>query len=112
MINAAENNDLINKAARDVITLARSMLIVKFRFLDMALSRLATVPSDEATLATDGVRLIYGPKHVLRSFKSDHDKPARDYLHVLLHCVFSHMFIGALMEPELWSSKTSNVSAD
>ena len=102
MINAAENNDLINKAARDVITLARSMLIVKFRFLDMALSRLATVPSDEATLATDGVRLIYGPKHVLRSFKSDHDKPARDYLHVLLHCVFSHMFIGALMEPELW----------
>ena len=102
MTNGTVNNDIINKAAKDVMTLARSMLIIKFRFLDIALSRLEPFPSDAATLATDGVKLIYGPKHVLRSFKSDHEKPARDYLHVLLHCIFSHTFTGDLADPELW----------
>ena len=102
MTDNTENNNLISKAANDVMTLARSMLIVRFRFLDIALSRLEAVPLDGATLSTDGTRLIYGPKHVLRSFKSDHEKPARDYLHVLLHCIFSHMFIGNLTDPDLW----------
>ncbi len=102
MTDNTENNNLISKAASDIMTLARSMLIVRFRFLDIALSRLEPVPSDGATLATDGIRLIYGPKHVLRSFKSDHEKPARDYLHVLLHCIFSHMFIGTLTDSDLW----------
>ena len=102
MTDNTENNNLISKAANDVMTLARSMLIVRFRFLDIALSRLESVPLDGATLSTDGTRLIYGPKHVLRSFKSDHEKPARDYLHVLLHCIFSHMFIGNLTDPDLW----------
>ena len=76
MTDITENNNLINKAANDVMTLARSMLIVRFRFLDIALSRLEPVPLDDATLATDGIRLIYGPKHVLRSFQTDHEKPA------------------------------------
>jgi predicted metal-dependent peptidase len=78
------------------------MLIIRFRFLDIALSRLEPVLLDGATLATDGARLIYGPKHILRCFKSDHDKPARDYLHVLLHCIFSHMFTGDLQDSDLW----------
>ena len=102
MTDGTDNNNIIHKAANDVMTLARSMLIIKFRFLDIALSRLEPVPLDSATLATDGARLIYGPKHVLRSFKSDHEKPARDYLHVLLHCIFSHMFTGNLADPDLW----------
>ena len=102
MSDGMGNNNLINNAAKDVMTLARSMLIIRFRFLDIALSRLEPVPLDGATLATDGVRLIYGPKHVLRSFRSDHEKPARDYLHVLLHCIFSHMFTGTLTYPDLW----------
>lgn len=102
MSDGTGNNNLINNAAKDVMTLARSMLIIRFRFLDIALSRLEPVPLDGATLATDGVRLIYGPKHVLRSFRNDHEKPARDYLHVLLHCIFSHMFTGTLTYPDLW----------
>ena len=73
MTDGTGNRNLINNAAKDVMTLARSMLIIRFRFLDIALSRLEPVPVDGMTLATDGVRLIYGPKHVLRSFRSDHE---------------------------------------
>ena len=93
---------MIDKAARDVLTLARNTLIVKFRFLDTALSRLDPTPSDGATLSTDGVRLRYGPKHVLMCFKNDRDKPAQDYLHAVLHCIFSHMFIGEGVDRRLW----------
>lgn len=102
MNNNTDIDKLINKAAVDVLMLARNTLIVNLRFMDAALSRLEFVPDDNATLATDGVRLTYGPKHVLRCFRSDHDKPARDYLHVILHCIFSHMFIETLVDRELW----------
>lgn len=103
MNNKTDTENLIEKAALDVITLARSMLIVKYRFLDVALNRLALVPSEEATLATDGVRLTYGPRHILRSFRSDRDKPAQEYLHAVLHCIYSHMFIGDNINQTLWT---------
>ena len=97
------NNDiLINKAAHDILTLARSLLIVRLRFLDIAIDRLELVPADGRTYATDGTRILYGPRHVVRSYKSENERPARDYLHMILHCVYSHMFIGSLEEPELW----------
>ena len=97
------NNDiLINKAAHDILTLARSLLIVRLRFLDIAIGRLELVPADGRTYATDGTRILYGPRHVVRSYKSENERPARDYLHMILHCVYSHMFVGSLEEPELW----------
>lgn len=101
-MNKNANDELINKAARDVLILARNTLIVKFRFLDIALGRLEPVPSDEETLATDGSRFTYGPRHVLRCFRSERDKPAHDYLHVILHCIFSHMFVGSTIDRKLW----------
>lgn len=102
MTNNNENDNLIRKAAMDVLTLARSILIVKFRFLDIAMGRLELVEDEDAGLATDGARLIYGPVHVLRSFRSDQEKPAHDYLHVMLHCIFSHMFVGTIADRQLW----------
>lgn len=102
MTDKNENNNLINKAARDILTLARSLLIVRLRFLDIAIGRLELIPADGKTLSTDGVRIIYGPKHVVRSYKSENERPARDYLHMVLHCIFSHMFVGNLESPELW----------
>ena len=101
--NTVSQDDLIAKAAQDELTLARNTLMVKLRFLDIALSRLEMVPSDDATLATDGVRLKYGPRHVLMCFRNDRDKPAQEYLHVVLHCIFSHMFIGPDVDRRLWN---------
>ena len=106
------NNDnelLISRAAQDVMTLARNTLIVNLRFLDIAISRLELEPSGEmpqakvVTLATDGVRIIYEPRHVLRTFRDDHDQSVRDYLHMIMHCLFSHMFVGTLVDRRLWN---------
>ena len=102
MIEKSDNNNLINKAARDILTLARSLLIVRLRFLDIAIGRLKLIPADGKTYATDGNCIIYGPGHVVRSFRDENEKPARDYLHMVLHCIYSHMFVGSLESPELW----------
>ena len=64
----SQNNDiesLINKAANDVMLFSRSNLIVNLRFLDIAIGRLQLVRSENATMGTDGIHLIYGPRHIL-----------------------------------------------
>ena len=100
---SSENDKLISKAALDVMTLARNTLIVNLRFFDIAISRLELTEDRNGTLSTDGNRIAYGPKYVLKNFRDEHERPARDYLHVILHCIFSHMFVGTLVETELWS---------
>lgn len=101
----SQNNDiesLINKAANDVMLFSRSNLIVNLRFLDIAIGRLQLVRSGNATMGTDGIHLVYGPRHILRSFKIETTRPARDYLHTVIHCIYSHMFVGAQADRRLW----------
>lgn len=89
--------------AREVITLSRNQLIVKLRFLDAAISRLTLNEMTECpTYATDGKYLAYNPIYVLRSYKRDRAESTRDYLHVLMHCIFRHMFIHTLVYREVW----------
>lgn len=102
MTDKNDNNNLISKAAHDILTLARSLLIVRLRFLDIAIGRLELTPADGGTFATNGTRIVYNPKHVVISYKKENEKPARDYLHMVLHCIYSHMFTGGLESPELW----------
>lgn len=98
-----ERKNKIEKAARDVLRLSRNTLIVNLRFLDVAISRLDLIHVDELTLATDGVHFGYGSKYVLKRFKDEPEQTARDYLHVVLHCVFSHMFVNTLIDKDLWN---------
>lgn len=89
--------------AREIMRLARSTLLIHMRFMESALVRLAH--GDEtvtAEMATDGRFLYYNSLHVCRSFKRESSLPARDYMHLTLHCVFRHMFIGKGVNTDLW----------
>jgi len=97
--NTAARTDTL---AQDVLTLARNTLLVNLRFLDAALSQFSPEPNAEFTLATDGQVLYYTPLHILRSYRAEHALPARDYLHLVLHCVFRHMFLHKQMDHALW----------
>lgn len=44
-----------------------------------------------APMATDGVRLFYSPERVIADFRKDRDAPARQLLHVTLHCLLGHL---------------------
>ncbi len=89
--------------AREIMRLARNTLLIYMRFMESALVSLAE--GDEtvtAETATDGRFIYYNSLHVCRSFKRESTLPARDYLHLTLHCVFRHMFVGKGLNTDLW----------
>ncbi len=98
-----EKTKRASEIAKDVLNYARNSLLVNMRFLDSALSRLGLFPADtEIPLGTDGKNLIYQPMHVLRRFKTGKTVMTRDYLHVVMHCIFRHMFINSLVNRAAW----------
>ena len=81
------------KLAEEVLILSRNTLLVNLRFLDAALSQFEMKPVDESSMLTDGHFLLYNPKHVLSNFRHQKETVVRDYLHIVMHCVYRHMFM-------------------
>ena len=102
MVNNQGKQNRINKSARDVLTLSRNTMIVNLRFLDMAMSMLEWMQLDSGTYMTNGEQFGYNPRYVLKSFLEENERPTRDYLHIVLHCIFSHMFVNTLIDKDLW----------
>jgi predicted metal-dependent peptidase len=88
--------------SRDVLQLSRNILLVNLRFLDVAFSQLKPIPILETTMFTDGKHLGYGPRFVLKRYISEKEAVVRDYLHVLLHCIYRHMYIHTLINQPCW----------
>ena len=97
-----EKQEKRSKLALDVLNLSRNTLIVNLRFLDMALSRFTYHEIPENTLLTDGEYLLYNPMHILQNYKLAKEIPVRDYLHVVMHCVFRHMFMDPTLNRVYW----------
>lgn len=91
-----------NRLAHDILLLSRDTLLVNLRFLDVALSQFELYPIEESTLLTDGKHILYHPKHVLESYKIAKEIPTRDYLHIVMHCVFKHMYMDSTLNRPYW----------
>ncbi len=94
--------------AKEILTLSRNTLMVNFRFLDAALNYLEFLPVNrDVSLMTDGEILAFGARYVLTTFKNQKEAPTRNYLHMILHCIYRHMFSqGAEMDRSLWDLAT------
>ena len=90
------------KLAEEVLILSRNTLLVNLRFLDAALSQFEMKPVGESSMLTDGHFLLYNPKHVLSNFKHQKETVVRDYLHIVMHCVYRHMFMDPTLNRPLW----------
>ena len=91
-----------DKLARDVLILSHNTLLVNLRFLDASLSQFEYYPRENTTLLTEGKHIIYDPVHVLKCYKSEKEISVRDYLHIVLHCVFRHMLMDPSMNRPYW----------
>lgn len=91
-----------DKLANEILNLSRNKLLVNLRFMDVALSYHKRI-AYEGSLATDGRTLLYDPGFVLRTYKDSQEEMVRMYLHMILHCVFQHPFIGFSVDERLWS---------
>lgn len=86
-----------------ILGYTRNEIYLELRFLDIALSGL--VPRADgavSTFATDGTYLNFSTEQVLRVFRQNPFFLNRLYLHTVLHCLFSHLWIGGNRTPALW----------
>ena len=88
--------------AGEILRLSRNMLLVNLRFLDAALNQLEPRPVTVSSVLTDGKRLYYRPEWVLRTFQTAKEIPVRDHLHVVMHCIFRHMYMSPTIDREYW----------
>lgn len=95
-------NQEAEKLANEILNISRNKLLVNLRFMDVALSYHKRV-AYEGELATDGKTLYYDPGFILRLYKNSQEEMVRMYLHMILHCVFQHPFIGISVDERLWS---------
>ncbi len=94
------------KLALDVVDECRVQLMLKFRFLDLALWRMPCEPfaaDMRYPLASDGSKLYLKPERVLARFSESFEESVRDCLHLILHCVFRHPFDEHHTNKEAWS---------
>ncbi|MDR0676951.1 MAG: hypothetical protein LBF97_07955, partial [Elusimicrobiota bacterium] len=89
--------------AKDILKLSRNTLLINLRFLELAFMNLIPRPDIVATqLATDGLYLFYNFAYICRSFQKSPALPARDFLHVVLHCLFRHLFVSPRINQSFW----------
>ncbi len=89
--------------AYKVLRLVHDELYVELRFMGAALSELTPAPDKRlTTAATDGRTFFFSTEQLLRVFCQNPAYLNRLYLHTVLHCIFSHLWISGKREPFLW----------
>lgn len=97
-------NDRINGLAAEVLDVARNRLLVSLRCLDIALGIQGRRIYD-GSIAAGSDAIYYSPVHVLRTYRESPEEMTRVYLHIVLHSVFMHPFLGgraSLGDREKW----------
>ncbi len=98
-----KNLDFI-EIGKDILVGARNELYLNMRFLDVALSSLALIPDGQIRgTGTDGSRLYFQPDAVAVLFRKGREAINHQYLHSVMHCLFSHIWIKKDRDVEYWN---------
>ena len=91
--------------ALEIVDESRVQLMLKFRFLDLALWRMPAEPvhvQGRYWLATDAQKIYFEPYSALMRFEQGFDEAVRDYLHLVMHCIFRHPFDETHARHDAW----------
>lgn len=83
---------------------ARNELYLSMRFLDMALSQLTyELNLQTFFVGTDGRKMHFNPRFVAERFEYNKVLVNRAYLHMILHCIFRHLYQTEDRDEEAWN---------
>ena len=88
--------------AYEILMLSKNNLLVDLRFMDKALDQFIYVPGSTDTVATDGSCFFYDPSYILAAYMEGKENIVRDNLHIVMHCVFRHMYGITGVNRRLW----------
>lgn len=101
-----KRRDEEDRLGADIIDECRTQLMLKFRFLDLALWRMGLFPmrvDARYPLSTDGNKVHFDSVRIIGRFQESFDEVVRDYLHMVMHCIFRHPFNEENGNREAWS---------
>ncbi|MGN0154849.1 MAG: VWA-like domain-containing protein [Lachnospiraceae bacterium] len=103
MDNEMTKNKQMEQYAGKLMQLARDTITVRFRFFDNALTKMKPEAKPGiGGFATDGEHIYYDPAALLLTYMEEPNIAVRAYLHILMHCIFSHSFQYEKKNPEYW----------
>lgn len=89
--------------AEEILSLIHSELYLELRFMDVALSALSWQPEESIeTFGTDGAKMYYSVDRLLQVYPRNPRFLDRLYLHSVLHCIFSHLWLCGSRERHQW----------
>lgn len=100
---ASGNEDIgLSALAYGILEHAKESMLVDFRFLEPAFSRIRVREHPGSLFAVDGATLFFDAGSVVRSFAEEPQRIVRDYMHMVLHCLFRHPFSGPSFSAVHW----------
>lgn len=83
----------LEQIGREILGICRDELYFSMRFLDVALSSFVYVmDASVSPFGTDGYHMYFHPGELGGLYRENRILANRGYLHMVLHCVFRHMF--------------------
>ncbi|MEE0781494.1 MAG: VWA-like domain-containing protein [Sellimonas sp.] len=93
----------MNALGKEILRTARNELYLKMRYLDVALSSLRFQMDGEiGSIGTDGQGLYFHPGWLGGAYREDRKNVNRAYLHIVLHCLFGHLYLRGKRDPLFW----------
>ena len=98
----------LEEIGHKILVLTRNELYMKMRFMDVALSAFYYVQDFSVDLlATDGETMYFNGQMLGGEYRQNRIWVNRAYLHLVLHCIFRHVFRRNGREELVW-----NLAAD
>lgn len=92
------------KAGTGILNASKTELYVSMRFLDIALNSLDyEMDLSMKTIGTDSQKIRFNPRYLVENYQNGSVLINRAYLHMILHCVFRHMFNNKERDQEIWN---------
>ncbi len=88
---------------KKILQNCRNELYLDFPYLDGAFASLEyEADNNISTIATDGEKIYFNPEFLLKKYVEDPVLVRRGYLHMLLHCLYLHVFLKPDKELDEW----------
>lgn len=97
----AARQEKINSLAEEALKISKGRILANMRYLDSVIYGLAPVRSSYGP-ASDGKSIYYEPVDVLKRWKTGITTLSRDYMHLVLHCLFRHSFVREPINHKHW----------
>ncbi|MGN0203787.1 MAG: VWA-like domain-containing protein [Coprococcus sp.] len=99
-----EMKEKLIRAGTGILNASRTELYVAMRFLDIALNSLDyEMDLSMKTIGTDSQKIRFNPRYLIENYQNDSVLVNRAYLHMILHCVFRHMFHNKDKDQDVWN---------